>query len=307
MKDNNIFIPEQPLNTAVLFLVFNKLNTTKQVFEAIQKAKPPRLYIAADGPREAIDNEEEKVKSVRDYIMSNIDWKCDVKTLFREQNLGCKMAVSGAIDWFFKNEEMGIIVEDDCLPNQSFFWFCEELLEKYKGDMRIGQISGDNFQEGVKRGEGDYYFSIYNHIWGWASWASRWKNYDVSLKSFDNSTFIENIFSDKKTISYWKQIFASMKQQKINTWDYQWTFAIWKNKQLTVLPNTNLIQNIGFGTDATHTKSESELSNMEHSDLILKNHPINIERNLEADEFTSKKMFNKTSIITRIINKIKKL
>jgi hypothetical protein len=307
MKDNNIFIADQPLNTAVLFLVFNRPSTTKQVFEAIQKAKPPRLYIAADGPREARDNEEQKVKSVRDYIMSNIDWKCDVKTLFREQNLGCKIAVSGAIDWFFENEEMGIILEDDCLPSQSFFWFCEELLEMYNYDMRIGQISGDNFQKGIKRGEGDYYFSIYNHIWGWASWASRWKNYDVSLKSFDSSIFIENIFSDKKTISYWKQIFASMKQQKINTWDYQWTFAIWKNKQLTVLPNINLIQNIGFGTEATHTTSESEFSNMEHSDLILKNHPINIERNLEADEFTSKKMFNETSIITRIINKIKKL
>ena len=131
------FIPPHPLNTAVLFLVFNRLDTTKQVFEAIRQAKPPRLYIAADGVREAKDGEDEKVKAVRDYITSNIDWECEVKTLFREQNFGCKMAVSGAIDWFFQNEEMGIILEDDCLPSQSFFWFCQDLLEKYKNDTRV--------------------------------------------------------------------------------------------------------------------------------------------------------------------------
>ena len=116
-----VFIPKKPLETAVLFLVFNRLDTTKQVFEAIRKAKPPRLYIAADGPRESKEGEAEKVKAVREYVMSNINWDCEVKTLFRDKNLGCKYAVSGAIDWFFENEEMGIILEDDCLPSQSFF------------------------------------------------------------------------------------------------------------------------------------------------------------------------------------------
>ena len=124
------FSPPYSLNTAVLFLVFNRLDTSKQVFQAISQAKPPRLYVAADGARVSKEGESEKVQAVRDYIMQNIDWKCEVKTLFRDENLGCKYAVSGAITWFFQNEEQGIILEDDCLPNQSFFWFCEELLER---------------------------------------------------------------------------------------------------------------------------------------------------------------------------------
>jgi hypothetical protein len=299
------FTPLKPLKTAVLFLVFNRLDTTKEVFEAIREAKPPRLYVAADGARESKENEDEKVKQVRDYIMSNIDWDCEVKTLFREQNFGCKMAVSGAIDWFFDNEEMGIILEDDCLPSQSFFWFCEELLVRYKDDTRVGQISGDNFQKGIKRGNADYYFSIYNHIWGWASWADRWKNYDVDLKTIDNTTFIDKLFSSKKSSIYWKDIFKKMKNKKIDTWDYQWTFTLWNNNQLTVLPNVNLIKNIGFGEDATHTTGESEFSKLESKEIQLKEYPIVVERYEEADEYTSIVMFSKKSIFERIINKMK--
>ena len=302
-----IFTPPHPLNTAVLFLVFNRLDTTKQVFEAIREAKPPRLYIAADGARESKSGEDEKVKEVREYILSHIDWKCEIETLFREQNYGCKMAVSGAIDWFFKNEEMGIILEDDCLPSQSFFWFCEELLERYKDDMRIGQISGDNFQKGIKRGNADYYFSIYNHIWGWASWANRWKNYDVNLSQIKNIKFIDEIFRDKKDKQYWKDIFNTMKQQKIDTWDYQWTFCLWNKKQLTILPNVNLIENVGFGVDATHTIGESEFANLKVHEMVIVNHPTEILQDYVADEFTSKLMFRKKNIILRIIDKISKI
>lgn len=301
------FTPPHPLNTAVLFLVFNRLDTTKQVFEAIRQAKPPRLYVAADGARETKEGEADRVKAVRDYIMSNIDWECEVKTLFREQNYGCKMAVSGAIDWFFENEEMGIILEDDCLPSQSFFWFCEELLERYKDDMRVGQISGDNFQKGIKRGESDYYFSIYNHIWGWASWANRWKNYNVNLKNLDDTKFIKELFDDKKTIGYWVQTFETMKKQLINTWDYQWTFTLWNNKQLTILPNINMIENVGFGADATHTTGESEFANLKAYELELKNHPKEVLQNKEADDFTSKNMFSKKSFFERVVNKLKRI
>ena len=304
---NSTFIPPHPLNTAVLFLVFNRLDTTKQVFEAIREAKPPRLYIAADGARESKNGEDEKVKEVREYILNHVDWKCEVKTLFREQNYGCKMAVSGAIDWFFENEDMGIILEDDCLPSQSFFWFCEELLDRYKDDMRVGQISGDNFQKGIKRGHADYYFSIYNHIWGWASWANRWKNYDVNLSQIKNTKFIDEILRNTKYKKYWKDIFNTMKQQKIDTWDYQWTFCLWNNKQLTILPNVNLIENIGFGVDATHTTGESEFANLEAHEITLTNHPSKIVQNYKADEFTSKLMFRKKNIILRIIDKIRNI
>lgn len=307
-QENNVkFTPPHPLNTAVLFLVFNRLDTTKQVFEAIRQANPPRLYIGADGARETKEGEAQKANAVREYILSNIDWECEVKTLFREENLGCKMAVSGAIDWFFENEEMGIILEDDCLPSQSFFWFCEELLEKYKDDMRVGQISGDNFQNGIKRGDGDYYFSVYNHIWGWASWANRWKNYDVELDNINNTQFIEKLFSDKNTRKYWLDTYQTMKEKKIDTWDYQWTFTLWNQNQLTILPNVNMISNVGFGADATHTTGESEFSKLTAHDLIIRKHPLKVERDMEADDFTSKLMFSEKSFFARVINKIKRM
>ena len=171
-----------PLNTAVLFLVFNRLDTTKQVFETIRQAKPQRLYIAADGARASRVGEAAQVQAVRDYVTSHVDWECEVKTLFREQNLGCKYAVSSAIAWFFENEEMGIILEDDCLPDPTFFNFCQELLARYRHDQRIGVISGDNFQFGHRRNDDSYYFSKYVHIWGWATWRDRWVNsYDVTI------------------------------------------------------------------------------------------------------------------------------
>jgi hypothetical protein len=298
------FTPPHPLNTAVLFLVFNRLDTTKQVFEAIKQAKPPRLYIAADGARDIKEGEAQKVKEVREYISSNIDWKCEVKTLFRDKNIGCKYAVSGAIDWFFENEEMGIILEDDCLASQSYFWYCEELLERYKDDKRVGQISGDNFQKGIKRGDADYYFSIYNHIWGWASWANRWKNYDVTLENIKDTNFINKSFSDKASKYYWEKLFQSMKNNEIDTWDYQWCFTLWNNNQLTILPNLNLITNIGFGENGTHTIGENEFANLRAHEIVIKKHPLQIVQNNEADKFTTKQMFVNKTIYKKIKNKI---
>ena len=285
MSEATIFIPPHALNTAVLFLVFNRLDTTKQVFEAIRQAKPPRLYVAADGARANKEGEADKAQAVRDYIMQNIDWKCEVKTLFQEENLGCKYAVSGAITWFFENEEQGIILEDDCLPSQSFFLFCEELLERYKDDMRVGQITGDNFQNGIKRGDGDYYFSVHNHIWGWATWRDRWKEYDVSLAGMEDVEFLWQVFNDTDEKKYWEKIFYKMKNNQIDTWDYQWSFALWNVKMLTITPNINLVKNIGFGVDATHTKLETKFSNLKTSNIIVSSHPRKVVRNYEADRY----------------------
>jgi len=301
------FTPPYPLKTAVLFLIFKRLDTTKKVFEEIKKAKPLRLYVAGDGPRENIKDEEEKVKMVRDYVLNNIDWKCEVKTLFRDKNLGCGKAISEAITWFFQNEEQGIILEDDCVPSQSFFWFCEELLEKYKNEKRIGMISGDNFQDGVKRGDADYYFSIYNHIWGWASWQDRWGKYDFELKTFNNVEFIKEVFKTKKEIKYWIYIFKRIKNKKIDTWDYQWTFVNFRNKWLSIIPNVNLISNIGFSEDASHTIGKSELENIPREELIIKKHSAEIKQDIDADRYVSKKVFNIKSFPERVINKLNKL
>lgn len=305
----NTFIPPHPLNIAVLFLVFNRLDTTKQVFAAIREAKPPRLYIAADGARASKEGEAEIVASVREFILQNIDWECEVKTLFREENLGCKYAVSGAIDWFFDNEIMGVILEDDCLPSQSFFWFCEELLERYKDDMRVWHISGDNFQNGVKRGDGDYYFSKYNHVWGWASWSDRWAYYDVEIEGFDRfgaNQEIKSIFEKKVTQKYWGNIFSKVSRGEIDTWDYQWTYAVLSNSGLSILPNKNLVSNIGFGKAATHTSdSESEFSKIQNEQISVPSKvPSFMLINYLADEYTTLKMFSERNVFFKIFRKL---
>jgi len=302
-------VPPHELTTAVLFLVFNRLDTTQQVFKTIQQAKPPRLYIAADGPKQNKDGEAETVQIVRDFVMNNIDWECEVKTLFRDDNLGCKKAVSGAISWFFENEEMGIILEDDCLPTQSFYWYCDNLLKYYQYDMRVWHISGDNFQQGVIHGDGSYYFSRFSHIWGWATWADRWRNYDVEIRSLDKfktDNVIHNFFSSPSTRQYWLNVFDSVAQNRVDTWDYQWIFTCWKNNGLSVLPNVNLVKNIGFGVDATHTMdSNSEMSNLEHSDMELPvKHCSMLVANQKADDYTENRMFSNKPIMVRVIRKI---
>ena len=261
LKSN--FTPPHPLNTAVLFLVFNRLDTTKQVFEAIRQAKPPRLYIAADGARETKDGEVEKVNAVRDYITSNIDWECEVKTLFREENLGCKYAVSGAIDWFFKNEEMGIILEDDCLPSLSFFWFCEELLVRYKDDLRVGQVSGFNRLGEVKT-DYDFFFSKYPSIWGWATWRNRWILYSPNPVLYDEvkkNKLFDLIFGFNESKRRLSDVNMAIKGET-NTWDYQWGFTMYINGFKSIIPSKNLISNIGFGKDATHTNTKNPFTSL---------------------------------------------
>lgn len=257
------FVPQHPLNTAVLFLVFSRLDTTKQVFEAIRQAKPPRLYIAADGARENKEGEAEKVQAVRNFILQAIDWPCEVKTLFRDSNLGCKYAVSGAISWFFENEEKGIILEDDCLPSQSFFWYCESLLERYKEDLRVGQISGFN-RLGKLDLKYDIFFSRYPMIWGWATWRNRWEKYSPDLELLDevihNNLF--EIYFEKFEAKVRLDNAKAAASGKINTWDYQWAFTMYINDFLSVIPAVNLIVNLGFGKNATHTSSINPYENL---------------------------------------------
>lgn len=298
------------MNTPILFLTFNRLDTTKQVFEEIRKAKPPRLYLASDGARQNVDGETEKVQAVRDYILSRIDWECEVKTLFRDTNLGCKYAVSGAITCFFENEEIGIILEDDCLPDQSFFPFCEELLTRYKEDKRVWHISGDNFQNGTKWGDGDYYFSKYNHVWGWASWRDRWDQYDVEMTDYETTIYsIKHYFANSKEFRYWKQIFSNVYMGKTNTWDYQYTFSMWKNSGIAIVPNVNLISNIGFGEGATHTQSMSS----PHANMISESLPLPIkapklyEIAVEADTITTMLFFRPPSQLLQLRQMIKSI
>ena len=212
------FIPHCPLTTPVLFLVFNRPNTTKKAFESIRESQAPKLFVAADGPRPDKPQEKEKCDQVS-TVATNVD--CELYTLFREENLGCKKAVSSAIDWFFEQVDQGIILEDDYVPHQSFFWFCQELLSRYRYDERIMLISGNNFQLGKERTRCSYYFSRFNHIWGWASWRHAWKLYDVDMslwpKIRDNG-LLNDILDQKEQARYWTEIFENVCQGKIDTW-----------------------------------------------------------------------------------------
>jgi len=306
------FIPPHPLKTAVLFLIFNRPETTRRVFEQIRKAKPPKLYIAADGPRENVPGEAERVKEVREYVLNNIDWECEVETLFRDKNLGCKYAVSGAISWFFENEEMGIILEDDCLPSQSFFWFCEELLNKYKNDMRIWHISGNNFHFGWQRDKDySYYFGgIYGSIWGWATWANRWEKYDVDMKSYNelnSKKYLENCYDASVAVRSRISEFESIKKG-LDTWDLQWVYCRWINNGLTIIPNVNLVKNLGFGEEATHTFNKNDKrANMEYFDIEF---PLKHPNFIIRDAISEMKFYNdfiKPNPKQRIKKIIKKL
>ena len=299
-----------PLTTPVLFLVFNRPDMTRQVFEAIRQAKPPRLYVGADGPRADKAGEAEKVEQVR-RIATQVDWDCEVKNLFREKNLGCRVAVSSAIDWFFKNEEEGIILEDDCLPSQSFFWFCEELLERYRGDMGIMAVSGDNFQKCPARSEFSYYFSRFNHCWGWASWRRAWSYYEKDMQTWPyirDNDYMQDILLDKTAAKYWSKIFETAYRNKIDSWAYRWTFSCWIQNGLTILPNVNLVSNIGFGEDGTHTSGDSPLSKMAAFELSFPlKHPNWMIRDKKADDYTQKIIFNQPNIFYRVIRRLYRL
>lgn len=262
------------LDTPILFLIFNRPDTTIQVLQEIRKASPSRLYIACDGAREYKEREKEKVQETRDLVLKNIDWECEIKTLFRDNNLGCKEAVSNAITWFFENEEMGIILEDDCLPSQSFFPFCEELLIKYKEDTRIWLIGGTNFLSKFHlENSPKYYFSKYDRSWGWASWRRAWKNYDKKLSlwpEIKNKNVLKNILYSDREVKMYDHIFEQTYQGKIDTWDYQWLFTVLINNGLSIIPETNLISNIGFGGEATHTfNGEHPYANLNRGEVLF--------------------------------------
>lgn len=248
---------ESAPRTAVLFLVFNRPDVTKRVFESIRAAQPPRIYIAADGARTNRPAEVNACEAVRRLIIEGIDWPCTIHTLFRERNLGCRQAVSTAIDWFFEHEEAGIILEDDCLPHSSFFPYCEELLHYYRDDTRVMHINGSNILRGwVHDPDYSYYFSRHNAIWGWASWRRAWQHYNVAtplLPEIQRKNYLwRHFFNSLEARMILRPLWATHKGE-LDTWDYQWTFAILIQSGLSVMPAINLISNIGFGGNATHT------------------------------------------------------
>ena len=282
------------MHTPILFLIFNRPETTRSVFAAIRLARPTRLYVAADGPRHENANDAENCARARE-IATDVDWPCEVTTLFREQNLGCGVAVAEAITWFFDHEPEGIILEDDCVPNPSFFLFTSELLERYRHDERVAVIGGNCFLKTPPRQNESYFFSRFNHVWGWASWRRAWNLFDFSMKDWPkirDNNLLSGYLTSKSATNYWRRHFQLTYEHRIDTWDYRWTFSCWREGMVSVLPRVNLVKNIGFGNDGTHT-TVSPISEYRESELTFPlNHPTIRMVDSNADRLVHNRLFS---------------
>ncbi|MCF8171975.1 MAG: glycosyltransferase family 2 protein [Candidatus Methylopumilus sp.] len=276
------------LRTPVALLIFNRPDTTERVFNAIAQARPSKLLVVADGPRDSRPGEAARCEQTR-AIIKRVDWDCEVITNFADSNMGCKLRVSSGIDWIFEQVEEAIILEDDCLPDPSFFRFCDEMLERYRDNERVGMVSGGNLQFGRHRGIGSYYFSKYTHIWGWATWRRAWKHYDRDIThwpEFKAQGLLEQMFATPGEQTYWQNSFQWVHEGSLDTWDVSWTFTALTHGLLQVVPNVNLISNIGFGADATHTHVVGVHANLPTQAIEFPlQHPTFVLPNLEADRY----------------------
>jgi hypothetical protein len=298
------------LKTAVAFILFNRPETTTQVFEAIRQAKPPLLLVVADGPRPDVIDDIEKCKAARSVI-DRVDWDCEVLTNYSDVNLGCGLRIATGITWVFEQVEQAIILEDDCLPDISFFQYCEQLLNRYNDDPRIMFIGGNSFQLGRQRTRYSYYFSRYPVCWGWATWKRAWKHYDLEIKlwpKINSEKWLEFILEDAHSFQYWQNIFQNVYDGLIDTWDYQWTLACWLQNGLAIVPQINLVRNIGFGPDATHTNfpKNCHLALPSQKISFPLHHPTHIIPHIEADKFMYNYYFN-TSLKSRLVRKIQSI
>lgn len=280
----------------VAFLIFKRPDTTERVFEEIRRAKPPKLLVVADGPRNDKPGEAEKCAATRE-IIDRVDWDCEVLKNYSDVNLGCGISVSSGLDWVFNNVEEAIILEDDCVPHSSFFPFCEMLLMKFKDDNRIFSISGQNFLFGRRRTEYSYYFSRYSHCWGWATWKRAWQHFDFDMTLWPEikaRDFLSDILVDSQTVKYWNKVFERTYDGQIDTWDYQWLFACWVQSGINIHPNVKLVSNIGFGLESTHTSGKrrkyAEIPT-EAMTLPLE-HPPFIISDRQADNWVQRNIYN---------------
>jgi len=295
----------------VLLIAWRRPSATKMVLEQIRKAAPSRLYIACDGPSIDRPGENDKVLAVREIIKKSIDWPCEVFTLYSDINQGCRLGVVKAINWFFENEDEGIILEDDCVPHSDFFVYCADLLERYRNDQRIWWISGTNAQNGHWRGDASYYISKYGHCWGWASWRSRWANLDSELSTlpaFLNSGLFISALPDPKQRQYWANVWTRLRNEGVpDAWDYRWTYSCISNGGLAIVPNRMLVSNVGFDSDATHTKQPYGQAGSYPSHPILPlSHPSFLLPDVDADSFTFKHLYN-LSFLQRLLIKLSRL
>lgn len=290
------------MKVPILLITYKRLDTTKKVFASIKNYKPSVLYLFSDGAKSAV-NESEKIKTVRTFLKSEIDWDCKVFEFFSDTNLGCKYGPQNAISWFFKHEKMGVILEDDTVPDNSFYAYCEELLLKYEHDLRIWNIGGTKMDIGEITNEHSYRFSRFPHTWGWATWASRWNSHIKTLPQLlvdAESPYLNLLFPNKSIVENWKSKALSSFVNNLDAWDYLWSFRVLLNGGLSTAPNKNLISNIGFGEDATHTfADDSSIIKTEEIKLPLK-HPAVILPNIIKDRIFFENYFNWKPLSSKI-------
>ena len=250
------------LETPVALIIFNRPQTTAQVFAAIARAKPRTLFVIADGPRPGHPDDAERCAAAR-AIADRVDWKCEVVRDYSDANFGCGRRPATGISRVFEQVETAIILEDDCVPHPTFFRYCEQLLERYREDERIMHIGADGFQLGRTQRPFSYFFSRHYPGWGWASWRRAWRHFDADLTlwpALRAGSWLRDIVGDDRLVAHWRRVFDAThgRGETVTWWDYQWTFACWAQNGLAILPNVTLVSNIGFGRDATHTTSASD-------------------------------------------------
>ena len=280
------------MNTPLLILVYNRPIETKILINALRKIRPKKIFISSDGPTNNF-LDKKKNNEVKN-ILKQIDWTENIQFNYMKKNYGCKESVSRAINWFFSKVKMGIILEDDCIPNKDFFSFTEKMLKKYKNNKKIYAVSGNNFLKNKIKIKDTYYFSKYIHCWGWATWSRAWKDYNKNLigwNNFKNSRAWKNRFNVKYEKRYWEKIFNLCYRKKIDSWAYPWLYSLWNKNGLCILPKVNLVKNIGFNINASHTFSHKKFN---YSAKKLKQKftsPKNLKINSSADEYVFNHFF----------------
>ena len=275
------------MTVPVLLLGFNRPDKLSRAMEPLRQVRPEQVFIAVDGPRADRPGEADKCRETQLAAEAMIDWPCKIHRLYRSSNLGCRQAVAGAIDWAFQQVEELIIIEDDCVLDPSFFAFCEVLLDRHRHDEHIFNIAAVNFQQGHRRGDGDYFASKYPHCWGWATWKRCWRQYTHELDGLEAA--LENQATERER-NYWRLIHDKCVKGKVDSWAYRWTFRCWQHGGVTLLPNVNLVHNIGFDDEATHT-SQAPGTTRQVESLASFREPSSLVADREADQFTFDHVF----------------
>jgi hypothetical protein len=282
------------LSSPIAYIVFNRPRHTRESFAAIREQKPAQLFIIADGPRQGYPDDVKRCRDVRESLAS-IDWPCEVYRSYSDANMGCERRVSSGLDWVFTHVDQAIILEDDCVASPDFFSFCDTLLEFYKSTEKIWVVSGNCYQPEHQRGDGSYYFSKYSNCWGWATWRRAWQQYRKDLPFLDEwkrSPEWRRCFPARAEQRYWDRIFKLCQEGKIDTWDYPWLACVIYGGGLAATPNANLVMNIGFDTEATHTTELEKGFAYNVTPLGNIVHPSVIEVDVEADVYYAQKFFS---------------